>query len=92
MYKKFTMKNRFSERHFVPYFHTLSCIKFTLGCLNNVTRLKMVFLTNEFTKKAEITILSARESTRPGLQAGALWVERKAYITESVARDSHLGL
>ena len=52
----------------------------------------MVFLTNEFTKKAEITILSARESTRPGLQAGALWVERKAYIRESVARDSHLGL
>ena len=51
----------------------------------------MVFLTNEFTKKAEITILSARESTRPGLQAGALWVERKAYIRESVARDSHLG-
>ena len=30
----------------------------------------MVFLTNEFTKKAEIAILSARESTRPGLQAG----------------------
>ena len=52
----------------------------------------MVFLTNEFTKKAEITILSARESTRPGLQAGALWVERKAYMRESVARDSHLGL
>ena len=26
----------------------------------------MVFLTNEFTTKAEITILSARESTRPG--------------------------
>ena len=52
----------------------------------------MVFLTNEFTKKAEITILSARESTRPGLQAGALWVERKAYIRGSVARDSHPGL
>ena len=28
----------------------------------------MVFLPSEFTKKAEITILSARESTRPGLQ------------------------
>ena len=52
----------------------------------------MVFLTNEFTKKAAITILLARESTRPGLQAGALWVERKAYIRGSVARDSHLGL
>ena len=52
----------------------------------------MVFLTNEFTKKAERAILSARESTRPGLQAGALWVERKAYIKGSVARDSHLGL
>ena len=49
-------------------------------------------MTNEFTKEAKITILSARESTRPGLQAGALWVERKAYIRGSVARDSHLGL
>ena len=48
----------------------------------------MVFLTNEFTKKAEIAILSARESTRPGLQTGALWVERKAYIMRSVARES----
>ena len=57
-----------------------------------MTKCKMVFLTNEFTKKAEITILSARESTRPGLQAGALWVERKAYIRGSVARDSHVGL
>ena len=45
-----------------------------------------------FTKKAEKTILSARESTRPGLQVGALWEERKAYIRGSVARDSHLGL
>ena len=52
----------------------------------------MLFLTNELAKKAEITILSARESTWPGLQAGASWVERKPYIRESVARDSHLGL
>ena len=52
----------------------------------------MLFLTNELTKKAEITILSARESTQPGLQAGASWVERKAYIRGSVTRDSHLGL
>ena len=52
----------------------------------------MVFLTNEFAKNAKITILSARESTRPGLQAGAISVERKAYIRGSVARDSHLGL
>ena len=62
---------------------------------NKVPRLtakEMLFLTNEFTKKAEITILSARESTRPGHQAGASWVERKAYIRGSVERDSHLGL
>ena len=52
----------------------------------------MLFLTNELAKKAEITILSVRESTRPGLQAGASWVERKPYIRGSVARDSHLGL
>ena len=50
----------------------------------------MLFLTNELAKKAEITILSARETTRPGLQAGASWVERKGYIRGSIARDSHL--
>ena len=42
-------------------------------------------------KKAEITILPARETTRPGLQAGTSWLERKGYIRGSVARDSHLG-
>ena len=47
----------------------------------------MLFLTNELAKKAEITILSARETTRPGLQAGA-----SGYIRGSIARDSHLGL
>ena len=52
----------------------------------------MFFLTNELAKKAEITILPARETTRPGFQAGASWVERKWYIMGSVARDSHLGL
>ena len=52
----------------------------------------MLFLTNELAKKAEITILSAREATRPWLQAGASWVERKPYIRGSVARDGHLGL
>ena len=52
----------------------------------------MLFLTNELAKKAEITILSARESTQPGLQAGASWVERKPYITGAEARDSHLRL
>ena len=51
---------------------------------------KMLFLTNELAKKAEITILSARKATRPGLQAGASWVERKPYIRGSVARDGHL--
>ena len=53
---------------------------------------KILDLTNELGKKAEITILSARETTRPGLQAGASWVERKGYLRGSVARDSHLGL
>jgi len=52
----------------------------------------MCFLTNELAKKAEITILPARDITRPGLQAGASWVERKGYIKGSVARDSHLGI
>ena len=52
----------------------------------------MLFLTNKLAKKPEITILPARETTGPGLQAGASWVERKRYIRESVAHDSHLGL
>ena len=52
----------------------------------------MLFLTNELAKKAEITIVSARKSTRPGLQAGASWVERKQDIRKGIARDSHLGL
>jgi len=52
----------------------------------------MLFLTNELAKKAEITILPVRDITRPGLQAGASWVERKGYIWGSVARDSQLGL
>jgi hypothetical protein len=52
----------------------------------------MFFLTNELAKKAEITILPARDTTRPGLQAGASLVERKRYRRGSTARDSHLGL
>ena len=52
----------------------------------------MLFLTNELAKKAKITILPAGGKTRPGLQAGTSWVERKRYIRGSVARDSHLGL
>jgi len=34
-------------------------------------RQNMLFLTNELPKKAEITILPARDITQPGLQAGA---------------------
>ena len=34
----------------------------------------MFFLTNEQANKAEITILSARDATRPGFQAGVSWV------------------
>ena len=54
----------------------------------------MLFLTNELAKKAEITILPARDTTRPGhgSQAGALWVVNQGYIRGSLARDSHLGL
>ena len=51
----------------------------------------MLFLTNELAKKAEITILSAREKTWPGIQAGVSWVERKGYITVSVACENHIG-
>ena len=54
--------------------------------------LQMLFLTNELAKKAEITILPARDTTRPGSQASALWVVNQGYIRGSLARDSHLGL
>ena len=53
---------------------------------------QMLFLTNELAKNAEITILSARKSTRPGFQAGASWVERKPFKRKGIVRDSHLGL
>ena len=52
----------------------------------------MLFLTNELAKKAEITILPARDTTRPGSLAGALWVVNQGYKRGSLARDSHLGL
>ena len=34
----------------------------------------MLFLTTELAKTAEITILSARDITGPGFQAGESWV------------------
>lgn len=40
----------------------------------------MLFLTNELAKMAEITILPAQDTTRPGSQAGALWVVNQGYI------------
>ena len=52
----------------------------------------MLFLTNELAKKAVITILSAQKSMRPGLQVGALTVERKPFKRKGIVRDSHLGL
>ena len=52
----------------------------------------MVFLTNESANKAEINILSARDTTRPGPQARASWVMMQWYIRESIARGVHLGL
>ena len=70
--------------------HNLPMIYFHVKLTN--LSVKMLFLTNELAKKAEITILSARKSTRPGLQAGASWVERKPYKRKGIARDSHLGL
>ena len=48
----------------------------------------MLFLTNELAKKAKIIILLARETTRPGFQAGASWVENQWYMGPSLARDS----
>ena len=42
--------------------------------LTRGVRIEMFFLTNELAKEAEITILSARDTTRPGLQAAGSWV------------------
>ena len=53
---------------------------------------KMVFLTIEPANQAEIDILSARDTTRPGPQALASWVMMQLYIRGSMARDLHLGL
>ena len=52
----------------------------------------MVFLTTESASKAEINILSARDTTRPGPQARASWVMMQWYIKGSIACCVHLGL
>ena len=52
----------------------------------------MLFLTNEQVNMAEITILSARDATRPGFQTGASWVAMYGYISKGITRESHLGL
>ena len=51
----------------------------------------MLFLTNDQVNKAEITILSARDTTRPGFQSGASWVAVKGYIRKGITRECHLG-
>ena len=53
---------------------------------------KMVFLTIESANKAEINILSARDTTRPGPWARASWVMMQWYIRGSIALSVHLGL
>ena len=50
---------------------------------------KMLFLKNEQMNKGEITILSARDTTRPGFQAGASWVAVWGYINKRITRDCH---
>ena len=52
----------------------------------------MLFLTNEQANMAEITILSARDATRPGFQTGASWVAVYGYISKGITRECHLGL
>ena len=53
---------------------------------------KWYFCENESANKAEINILSARDTTRPGPWARSSWVMMQWYIRESVARGVHLGL
>ena len=52
----------------------------------------MVFLTIEPVNQAEIHILSARDTRRPGPQTRASWVMMHGYIRGSMARDIHLAL
>ena len=40
--------------------------------VSGIRAYKMLFLTNEQANKAEITILSARDTTRPGFQVGIM--------------------
>ena len=52
----------------------------------------MVFLTIESANKAQINILSARDTVRLGPSARASWVIMQWYIRGSIARDVSLGL
>ena len=52
----------------------------------------MLFLTNELAKEAEITILSARDTTRPGLHTMGSWVITLGYIRKGIAHGCHLVL
>ena len=72
------------ERTGTPFTNVMKSMKTILG--------SSIFSTNELAKKTEITILPARKPTRPGLQAGASWVERKPFKKRGIVRDSHLGL
>ena len=52
----------------------------------------MLFRTNEQANKSEITILSARDTIRPGFQAGASWAVMQGYIRQGITRGGHLEL
>ena len=70
---------------------TRLCFDFDLelGLWSKSSKLKkMVFLTIESANKAEINILSARDTTRPGTKLGPRIMDNDG---ESMARDVHLG-
>ena len=52
----------------------------------------MLLLANELAPEGRNSYFVGSGKTRPWLQAGAPWVERKGYVKGSEALDSHLGL
>ena len=82
---------RIGSRQTLPKYAYL--VEAKLGLLFVVRwRQNTLFMTTELAKKAEITILSARDITGPGFHAGESWVVIQGYIRSGITRDGYIGL
>ena len=57
---------------------------YVMGCNRNASSAEY-----EPAKKDEINILPAQDTTRPGAQASALWLERRRFRKAYLAHDNH---